>query len=85
MTAPMTKTGNTGINALNLRNIGTSRTLVMLNGQRIVASSSNGLIDVNNIPQELIKRVEVVTGGASASWGSDAVGGVVHPPQVTSP
>jgi len=70
--------GNAGINALNLRNIGTNRTLVMLNGQRIVASSSNGLVDVNNIPQELIKRVEVVTGGASASWGSDAVGGVVN-------
>lgn len=70
--------GNSGINALNLRNIGTTRTLVMLNGQRIVASSSNGLVDVNNIPQELIKRVEVVTGGASASWGSDAVGGVVN-------
>jgi outer membrane receptor protein involved in Fe transport len=71
-------TGNSGINALNLRNIGTTRTLVMLNGQRIVASSSNGLVDINNIPQELIKRVEVVTGGASASWGSDAVGGVVN-------
>ena len=70
--------GNSGINALNLRNIGTTRTLVMLNGQRIVASSSTGLVDINNIPQELIKRVEVVTGGASASWGSDAVGGVVN-------
>lgn len=70
--------GNSGINALNLRNIGTSRTLVLLNGQRIVASSSTGLVDINTIPQELIKRVEVVTGGASASWGSDAVGGVVN-------
>ncbi len=70
--------GNSGVNALNLRNIGTNRTLVMLNGQRIVASSSTGLVDVNTIPQELIQRVEVVTGGASASWGSDAVGGVVN-------
>ncbi|MET0281881.1 MAG: TonB-dependent receptor [Steroidobacteraceae bacterium] len=70
--------GNSGINALNLRGIGTGRTLVLLNGQRIVASSSTGLVDTNTIPQELIERVEVVTGGASASWGSDAVGGVVN-------
>lgn len=70
--------GNSGINALNLRNIGTSRTLVLLNGQRVVSSSSTGLVDINTMPQELIKRVEVVTGGASASWGSDAVGGVVN-------
>lgn len=70
--------GNAGINALNLRNIGTNRTLILLNGQRVVASSSTGLVDINTIPQELIERVEVVTGGASASWGSDAVGGVVN-------
>lgn len=70
--------GNSGINALNLRNIGTGRTLVLVNGQRLVASSATGLVDINNIPQELVERVEVVTGGASASWGSDAVGGVVN-------
>lgn len=70
--------GNSGINALNLRNIGTGRTLVLLDGQRVVASSSTGLVDINTLPQELVKRVEVVTGGASASWGSDAVGGVVN-------
>lgn len=70
--------GNAGINALNLRNIGTNRTLIMVNGQRVVASSSTGLVDINTLPQELVKRVEVVTGGASASWGSDAVGGVVN-------
>ena len=70
--------GNAGINAIDLRNIGTNRTLVMMDGQRIVASSSTGLVDINTIPQELVKRVEVVTGGASASWGSDAVGGVVN-------
>lgn len=70
--------GNSGINALNLRNIGTNRSLILLNGQRVVSSSSTGLVDINTLPRELISRVEVVTGGASASWGSDAVGGVVN-------
>lgn len=70
--------GNAGINALNLRSIGAGRTLTLVNGQRIVGSSETGLVDVNTIPQELVKRVEVVTGGASASWGSDAMGGAVN-------
>jgi len=69
--------GLVGINALNLRNLGESRTLVLLDGQRVGASSLTGLVDVNMIPQALIKRVDIVTGGASASWGSDAVAGVV--------
>jgi outer membrane receptor protein involved in Fe transport len=82
-TAPETmqvnaSSGNSGINALNLRSIGSGRTLTLVNGQRIVGSSETGLVDVNTIPQELVKRVEVVTGGASASWGSDAMGGAVN-------
>ncbi|HEX8443664.1 MAG TPA: TonB-dependent receptor [Allosphingosinicella sp.] len=70
--------GQAGINALNLRNLGEVRTLVLLDGRRSVASTITGLVDVNTIPQLLIDRVEVVTGGASASYGSDAVGGVVN-------
>ncbi|MEJ0101000.1 MAG: TonB-dependent receptor [Pseudomonadota bacterium] len=70
--------GQSGINALNLRSIGAGRTLTMVDGQRIVPSTETGLVDANTIPQELVKRVEVVTGGASASWGSDAMGGVVN-------
>ncbi|MBB3909403.1 TonB-dependent receptor plug domain-containing protein [Sphingomonas desiccabilis] len=70
--------GNAGINALNLRSLGTNRTLVLLDGQRSVASSVNGIVDINTFPQELVERVEVVTGGASAAYGSDAVGGVVN-------
>lgn len=70
--------GNGGINALNLRNLGLSRTLVLLDGQRVGASSLSGLIDINQFPQGLVKRVDVVTGGASADWGSDAVAGVVN-------
>jgi len=70
--------GQAGINALNLRNLGEVRTLVLLDGRRSVASTVTGLVDVNTIPQMLIERVEVVTGGASATYGSDAVGGVIN-------
>ena len=70
--------GQAGINALNLRNFGETRTLVLLNGRRSVASTITGVVDVNTIPQMLVERVDVVTGGASASYGSDAVAGVVN-------
>src|SRR5688500_13980810 len=70
--------GQAGINALNLRNLGEVRTLVLLDGRRSVASTITGLVVVTTIPQLLIDRVEVVTGGASATYGSDAVGGVVN-------
>lgn len=70
--------GVVGINALNLRNLGANRTLILLDGQRVAASTLTGLVDINTIPQALVKRVDVVTGGASADWGSDAVAGVVN-------
>lgn len=70
--------GLAGINALNLRNLGTTRTLVLLDGHRSVGSDITGDVDVNDFPQDLIKRVEIVTGGASAAYGSDAVSGVVN-------
>jgi outer membrane receptor protein involved in Fe transport len=74
--------GQAGINVLNLRNldnnIGGTRTLVLVNGRRSVASAITGVVDINTIPQALISRVEVVTGGASAAYGSDAVAGVVN-------
>ena len=54
------------------------RTLVLLDGQRYVAANENATVDVSMMPQMLIQRVDVVTGGASASWGSDAVAGVVN-------
>lgn len=76
--ATSTSAGVFGINTINLRGLGASRTLVLLNGQRTVASTFSGLVDVNTFPQELIERVEVVTGGASAQYGSDAIGGVVN-------
>ena len=70
--------GLAGINALNLRALGANRTLVLLDGQRVAASTATGLVDINTIPQALISRVDVVTGGASAAWGSDAIAGVVN-------
>ncbi|WP_245656360.1 TonB-dependent receptor plug domain-containing protein [Novosphingobium naphthalenivorans] len=70
--------GLAGINALNLRNMGEIRTLVLLDGRRSVGSSVTGLVDINTFPQQLVKSVEVVTGGASAAYGSDAVAGVVN-------
>lgn len=67
-----------GGNFLNLRGLGPSRTLVLVNGRRHAPSTTNGLVDISLIPQALIERTEVVTGGASAAWGSDAVSGVVN-------
>lgn len=70
--------GTGGANILNLRGLGINRTLVLLNGNRVVSSTTTGGVDVNMMPQGLISRVDVVTGGASAAWGSDAVAGVVN-------
>lgn len=55
-----------------------ARTLVLLDGRRVVPSNPAGLVDINMIPSALIGRTEVVTGGASAAWGSDAIAGVVN-------
>lgn len=70
--------GAAGISALNLRALGTGRTLVLFDGQRSVVSAATGQVDTNTFPQSLIERVEVVTGGASSAYGSDAIGGVVN-------
>ena len=63
---------------VDLRGLGTARTLVLVNGKRFAPSTGLGVVDLNNLPLELLSRVEVVTGGASAVYGSDAVGGVVN-------
>lgn len=63
---------------LNLRNLGAQRTLLLLDGRRAAPSALLGTTDTNLLPQELIKRVDIVTGGASAAYGSDAVSGVVN-------
>ncbi|WP_395644774.1 TonB-dependent receptor plug domain-containing protein [Terricaulis sp.] len=63
---------------VDLRGLGPNRTLVLVNGQRVPASSTTGVVDLNTIPASLISRIEVVTGGASAVYGSDAISGVIN-------
>ena len=71
--------GETGVNLLNLRNLGVDRTLVLVNGKRHVAGVPNSAaVDINTIPQDLVERVDVLTGGASAIYGADGVSGVVN-------
>lgn len=67
-----------GAVTLNLRNLGETRTLVLVNGRRWMFYDTNQIVDLNTIPQFLLGGVEVVTGGASAVYGSDAVAGVVN-------
>jgi outer membrane receptor protein involved in Fe transport len=82
-TAASLTSQNTGIQAINLRglngaNNGSTRTLVLVDGHRFVPTTITGVVDSNVVPSSLIERVEIVTGGASAAWGSDAVAGVAN-------
>jgi iron complex outermembrane receptor protein len=71
--------GATGTASIDLRGLGTQRTLVLLNGRRVQPGGiSTEAVDVNQIPTMMIERVEVLTGGASATYGADAVAGVVN-------
>ncbi|SDD20828.1 TonB-dependent receptor plug domain-containing protein [Kordiimonas lacus] len=67
-----------GTATVDLRGLGSRRTLVLVNGRRYLQSRQSGEVDLNTIPSTLIERVEVVTGGASAVYGSDAMSGVVN-------
>ncbi|MES2606850.1 MAG: Plug domain-containing protein, partial [Pseudomonadota bacterium] len=69
---------NSGGSNVNLRGAGSNRTLTLLNGRRVVPSNRFGAVDVNVFPEDLLRSVENVTGGASASYGTDAVAGVVN-------
>ena len=62
----------------DLRGLGPNRSLVLVDGRRLIASNPNGSIDLNTIPMVMIENVEVITGGASATYGSDAIAGVVN-------
>ena len=77
-----TVTGNTqnsGLDVINLRNLGDNRTLVLIDGRRTVSNSGNGnRVSLNTIPTDFVERVEIITGGASSIYGSDAVAGVVN-------
>jgi iron complex outermembrane receptor protein len=67
-----------GGGSLNLRGVGAKRTLTLLDGRRVVASSIYGGPDINSFPEAMLKTIETVTGGASAAYGTDAVSGVVN-------
>lgn len=72
-------TSSGGVNTVELRNLGEDRTLVLVNGRRYVSGvAGTSAVDWNTIPTELIERVEVITGGASAIYGSDALAGVIN-------
>jgi outer membrane receptor protein involved in Fe transport len=70
--------GNDGTSLLNLRGMGAGRTLVLLNGRRLAPSGVGSAVDVNNLPGVLVERAEIITGGASTVYGSDAIAGVVN-------
>jgi outer membrane receptor protein involved in Fe transport len=67
-----------GTARINLRGLGPGRSLVLLNSRRLAPSGMGSAVDLNNIPQVLVERVEVITGGASTVYGSDALAGVVN-------
>lgn len=72
-------TSGTGVATVDLRDLGSNRTLVLINGRRVVSSlSGSATVDLNVIPTQFLERVDVLTGGASSLYGSDAVAGVVN-------
>lgn len=78
ITSTSNNPSNGGQANVALRGLGTDRTLVLLDGRRIVPSNPTGVVDLNLIPAAVIQNVEVITGGASAVYGSDAIAGVVN-------
>ncbi len=68
----------TGTATVSLRGLGSARTLVLVDGYRFVSANGDGVVDLNTIPAALIKRVDILTGGSSAVYGSDAMAGVVN-------
>jgi outer membrane receptor protein involved in Fe transport len=70
--------GNGGASYVNLRGLGSNRNVVLLDSTRIVPADLIGRVDLNNIPLALVERVDVLTGGASTTYGADAIGGVVN-------
>lgn len=70
--------GNGGQSNIDLRGLGSNRNLILVNGRRPMVSASNQTVDLNTIPQGLIERIDIVTGGAGAAYGADAIAGVVN-------
>ncbi len=73
------QTASVGVATIDLRNLGTARTLVLVNGRRFVSGQpGTSAVDMNSIPTDFIERIDMLTGGASSTYGSDAVAGVVN-------
>jgi outer membrane receptor protein involved in Fe transport len=77
-TSTSNNVGNGGQANLDLRGLGTTSTLVLVDGKRVIPANGNGVVDLNIIPSSLVESVEIITGGASAVYGSDALAGVVN-------
>jgi iron complex outermembrane recepter protein len=75
---PGANNGSAGVTTVNLRGLGPNRNLVLMDGKRMVPYNVNGYVDISAVPVALLERVDVVTGGASAVYGSDAMSGVVN-------
>ncbi len=74
----MNQSGGTGVLSADLRGLGAVRTLVLVDGRRFIPADVTGLVDLATIPDSLVERVEIITGGASAVYGSDAIAGAVN-------
>lgn len=70
--------GTAGVSTINLRGLGSQRNLVLINGQRVTPYNINGTVDVSGIPTAFLERVDIITGGASAVYGSDAISGAIN-------
>jgi len=77
-TSTVNNGGGAGVLTANLRGLGATRTLVLVNGRRFIPADSAGNVDLASIPDALIQRVDIITGGASAVYGSDAIAGAVN-------
>ena len=70
--------GTGGLSVIDLRGLGSNRNLVLINGRRPMVSTPSQVVDINTIPQGLIERIDIVTGAAGATYGADAIAGVVN-------
>jgi len=70
--------GTAGVSTINMRGMGPQRNLIMVDGKRMTPYNENGRVDVSNVPTAMLERVDVITGGASAVYGSDAISGAIN-------
>lgn len=77
-TSSVNSGGGSGVLTADLRGLGANRTLVLVNGRRFTPANESGLVDLSSIPDALVQSVEIITGGASAVYGSDAIAGAVN-------